>query len=416
MKYYYILLIVLLSTAVSAQNKEYKKLQNLFNSGEYNKCINISKKILSKKSREIMPLFYCSKANFELFKRDSSYLNLKQSLKYLNKLVKVDKKKQNEGIYSDLMKELKIESVNFANTLYYDDKNKSKIFYDYLAKIYKDTLNQFYDFHPELKPKLAESKGLNEVESAVNQVDMKGRKQGFWTKSYDNGVVAYEVYFKDDKPVGTHKRYHYNGKLMATLVFDETGEWTDAKLFDESGVLIARGKYKNKKKEGLWTLCKDSLIIGTENYKNGVKNGESFTFYAENGQVSAHMHWTNGVENGVRRQYYLNGNKRLEAKIVNGKRDGIYLKYHNNGKLATTGKFKNGREEGAWKYYNRDGKQVEVVNYVDGKSDKKDKLDKKLLEEFQNIKQNDKKFIDPAKYKNNPQEYFERVRANQRNE
>ncbi len=410
MRNFFILFILITNTAVFAQNKEYKKLNNLFNTKQYDKCIKQSKKVISKKAKELMPLYYCAKANYELFKKDSSANNLKQSLKYMWKIIKTDKQHKNKNVYSDFKKELKITSADYAKKVFYKNKNASKFYFDYIAKVYNDTLSQYYEFHSDLKQTVNDNVGLNTVKMSVNKIDENGKKQGFWTKKYKSGVVAYEVYFKDDKPVGTHKRYHPNGKLMAVLVFDDNGEWADAELFDENASLMAKGKYRNKKKEGLWMLYKDTATVGIINYKGGEKHGISKTFYADNGRISEQKNWDNGVENGIWRQYYHNGKKRLESKVENGKRNGLYLMYHDNGRIKTKGAFKNDIMDGAWIYYDVNGKQLDVITYTNGKADKQEEMDRKQIEILKKLEENKGRFIDPAKYINNPHEYFKKVK------
>ncbi len=151
MRYILIVFVLMINTAVFAQTKEYKKLNNLLSTKQYNKCIKLSKKILSKKPKEVQPLYYCSKANFEIFKQDSTSNNLKQSLKYMWKVLRADKDAENENLYSEHNKELKITSTKYAEELFYKNKNNSKIYFDYIAKIYNDTLNQYYEFYPDLK-------------------------------------------------------------------------------------------------------------------------------------------------------------------------------------------------------------------------------------------------------------------------
>lgn len=415
MRHYLIVIIMMLNAVISAQPKEYNKLKKLLDAKEYDKCINSSKKIISKNPRELMPLFYCTKANLELFKTDSNSTNLKNSLKYMWKILRADKKQEHTKLYSELMTEVKTTSKNYAEKLFYANKNKSKIYYDYIAKIYKDTLNQYYEFYPDLKKSNTVSLGLSSVKVTENKIDENGKKQGFWTKKYENGVVAYEVYFKDDKPVGTHKRYHMNGNLMAKLVFDDKGEWSDAELYDKDAVLIAKGKYQNKLRQGLWTLYRDTLIVGKVNYKDGKKNGKSVTYYAFNGQVSEQKLWKNGIEDGIWRQFYPNGKKRLEAKIVNGKRNGAYIKYYDNGMPEIQGGYKNDIMDGKWIYYNRDGKEVDVITYTNGKADKQEEMNKKRAEILKKLDENKGRFVDPAKYINNPQEYFNKVRDKRNN-
>ena len=40
------------------------------------------------------------------------------------------------------------------------------------------------------------------VSQTINEVDENNKKQGVWTKSFNNGGVRYKGQFKDDKPYG----------------------------------------------------------------------------------------------------------------------------------------------------------------------------------------------------------------------
>lgn len=405
-----IFLLFLINISIFAQLKDYKKLRLAYDNKQYEKCVDLSAKYIKKSPKELMPIYYCSKANFELFNQNNSPNYLKQSLKYVWKLTKTDKKQTNIELYADFKKKLHLKTKNVAYDIYSKDKNKAKPYYDYLAKIYQDTLAQFYEFHPEYRKSISAKKGLNQNRMSVNKLDKSGKKQGFWTKKYKNGVVAYEVYFKDDKPVGTHKRYHQNGKLMAKLVFDDKGEWTDAELFNDKAMLIAKGKYKNKKKEGLWTLYKDSLVVGQENYTDDKKNGVSKTFYITSGKIAEEKHWKNGLEDGMWRQYHQNGKLRLEAKIIKGVRNSTFIKYHDNGRVEIKGAYKNDKMNGVWIYYDRDGKEQNRTTYKDGKAENQKELDKKQKEYLDKLEQNKGRIVDPAKYINNPNEYFRKTR------
>ena len=45
-----------------------------------------------------------------------------------------------------------------------------------------------------------------------NYTDINGLKQGYWQKKYYNGNIKYEVYFKNNKPIGEFKRFYESGK------------------------------------------------------------------------------------------------------------------------------------------------------------------------------------------------------------
>jgi len=405
----YIAIALMFSSAVTAQNKEFKKLQSYFDKQDYEKCIESAQKTIKKNPKEVLPSMYVSRSYFELFKTaddKSRAKKLRNSLKYAAKAKRLDKEQDVLPEYEDFYLELQKSAKAYGDEVFYSEqKDKSKFVYDYLVKIYQDTTIQYRKFHPESKKDLNETIGLSIRTQKVNQTDANGLKQGFWTKKYKNGVVAYEVTFKDNKPVGDYKRYHENGKLNAFLVYDEEGKWADAKMYDDNGKLIAEGKYNGKLKEGLWVYSNKGKKVAEETYKNGKKEGVSKSFF-ENGSISEEKHWNNDVENGVWRQYYPNGKKRLETRIDNGMRNSVYYLYYQNGMLEIRGKYKNDRMEGKWIYYDKKGKVVKETKYTKGIADNQDELDEEEQKIFKQFEENRKRLKDPKDYINNPYEYM----------
>jgi len=404
-----ILIAIIFSSALLAQSKEYKKMKSFLDKKEYEKCIESSLKSIKKEPKEIFPPLYASLAYFEQFKiADDKYKSkrLRNALKYAAKAKKNDKKGVVVPQYSEYYSELKESSLKYGDEIFYsEDKDKSRFIYDYLVKIYEDTTTQYRDFHPESKKSVTSAIGLNTRTEKINQTDENELRQGFWTKKYPNGVLAYEVRFKDGKPIGDYKRYHENGKLNAYLIYDNTGEWADAKLYDEDGKIVAEGKYFGKLKDGLWIYSHDGNKVAEENFKMGKKEGVSKSFF-NNGNVSEEKNWAGDIENGVWRQYYIDGKKRLETRIDNGVRNSVYYLYYTNGRLKIRGKYKNDRMDGKWTYYNEKGKVTKEIRYVKGVAENQNELDEKEQEVFKQFEENKKRLKDPKDYINNPYEYM----------
>jgi len=408
-KFASVILILVFSSILFAQNKEYKKLESYFDKKDYEKCIESALKSIKKAPKEIFPPLYASMAYYEQFKTvENKYKNkrLRNALRYAAKAKKLDKKKQVLPKYNDYYNELKESSKKYGDEIFYsENKDKSRFIYDYLAKIYRDTTIQYREFHPESRKNVNSEIGLNTRTEKVNQTDDNGLKQGFWTKKYQNGVVAYEVTFKNNKPIGDYKRFHENGKINAYLIYDNNGEWADAKMYDDNGKIVAEGKYFGKLKDGLWVYSQDGKKVAEENFKMGKKEGVSKTFF-NNGSVSEEKNWKNGIENGVWRQYYFEEKKRLESRIENGKRNSPYYLYYENGRLKIRGKYKNDHMDGKWTYYDKKGKVLKEINYVNGKAENQDELDEKEQNIFKQFEENKKQLKDPKDYINNPYEYM----------
>ena len=74
-----------------------------------------------------------------------------------------------------------------------------------------------------------------------------------WQKSYPKSTAfEYKGQFKDDKPVGTFTYYYPSTKVKAVIKHDEKTGRSAALMYHESGVLFARGIYKNQLKDSVW--------------------------------------------------------------------------------------------------------------------------------------------------------------------
>lgn len=190
-----------------------------------------------------------------------------------------------------------------------------------------------------------------------------------------------------------------------------------AKLY-ENAVLAAEGKFNNSgKKEGFWRyyFSTGGLRL-TENYKNGVIQGEAREYrrngylrevrkYSSSGdQTEEHEYTYNGIldnitivktggENevigyhidghkqtnlkvkngelmdGKSRWYYSNGKLEKEMEILDGKRTGEYKEYYENGTLKVQGTYRKGDRNGVYTIYYENGKKQSELNYTNGKAD-----------------------------------------------
>ena len=69
---------------------------------------------------------------------------------------------------------------------------------------------------------------------------------------------------------------------------------------------------------------------------------------------------------GLRTDFYENGNKEFEAPYKDGKLNGLGISWYENGQKKSTGHFKNGEKDGLWSYWDEDGKKISEKHFVDG--------------------------------------------------
>jgi len=290
---------------IYSQDKKLSKIESYYNKGKYEKCITKAKDYITENKENAAPYYFIGVSYFRQYTILKDNFSVKSAGKYIYKGIK----KENHEVYDEKF-QIEIDSLhtilrNYAANYYDANKKLSKPYFDYLAKIYNDTLKQYHEiFKKEEDRPDAEIVRLTE-EGKINQTDENGLKQGKWMKVYSNGVTAYEVFFKDDKPVGELKRYHENGKLAALLNYDEAGDTASAKFYDEKGDLISEGTYVGKKKNGKWIYYQNKIKIKEENFKDDSLHGNQIMFF-DNGQIYDKRIYENGTQTGFWLKYYKN--------------------------------------------------------------------------------------------------------------
>lgn len=415
-----ILISIFLLTEISfAQNRRLEKIKEYYNAGEFTECIEQSKKYISRNSSESIGYYYLAFSNYHLY--DQADENRKQSfvfqatgnlLKAVQKDRKLEELKPFEKEYHELQKIL----LEKGKTLFESDKkDKSRYYFDNLAKIYKDTTEEYLQIHyPErfnqdLSYVTAKSKALAQHEGPINQTDIKGWKQGIWIEKFDNGNIKHKINFVNDKPVGEFIKFYKNGNVKVEMTIDETGKRAAAILYHENGDKAAMGFYQNQEKDSLWQyFINDSLLILEESYNKGVKDGEERSYYIF-GVLLEEINWKNGKKHGAWRRYYPTGRVDFETLYKNGQRHGIYNKYYENGKLNITGKYKNDLRHGIWKIHDAEKNEDIVLEYINGKPKNADKLEQKEQEWFDKMEKMKNTIPDPQNYLNNPREYMNKM-------
>lgn len=219
----------------------------------------------------------------------------------------------------------------------------------------------------------------------VNQKDAQGRKQGVWKKPYENSsAYVYVGQFKDDKPVGKFTYFYESGKTKIIMNFWKDGKTSYANMYHETGYLMARGKYLNRKKDSTWVHYDDRGIISSqEDYKKGKLDGQSVVFYEpSNGQykVMEYAYWKAGLQHGEYKKYHPNAKVAEEGNYVDGNKHGEIKHYHPNGRIALIERYKYAVKHGYQIAYDKTGKQAGFKLYWEGKELKGEALKKKAAE------------------------------------
>jgi len=217
----------------------------------------------------------------------------------------------------------------------------------------------------------------------VNQKDAQGRKQGVWKKPYPSSAAfIYVGQFKDDKPLGQFTYFYESGKTKIIMDFRDDGKTSYAKMYHESGYLMARGKYINQEKDSTWVTYDDRGIISyQEDYKKGKLDGQRVIFYEPvNGQykVMEYSYWKAGLQHGEYKKYHPNSKVAEEGNYVDGNKHGEVKHYHPHGKIALVQRYKYAVKHGYQIAYDKTGKRTGYTLYCDGTEFKREALKKKV--------------------------------------
>ena len=247
--------------------------------------------------------------------------------------------------------------------------------------------------------------------SQVNQTDTNGLRQGLWKKQQPNGKPLYEGQFKNDKPIGTWKRYHEGGQVKAVINYDANTDSAFAQLFDELGKKVAEGVYINEKKAGAWKYFSEDRLIADEQFKLGLKDGVSHTYY-DSGEVLEEIDWKNGKQDGNHGVFFKDGKPFMEYKMQYDLRNGLCLTYFKNGKLELEAYYKNNLRDGNWNFYHENGDLWYTLKYEYGvilNPQVRDSVANIQLQDFEKNKDN---VVDPEKYLEDPAEFIMRKNIN----
>ena len=102
------------------------------------------------------------------------------------------------------------------------------------------------------------------------------------------------------------------------------------------------------------------------NYEDGKLDGLSKEYF-ENGQLKYIHNYKNGEYHGLLKGYYIDGKLKYEFNYKNDKKDGLCKDYFENGQLKFEGNYKEGKLDGLCKDYFENGQLKFEGNYKEGK-------------------------------------------------
>ena len=146
----------------------------------------------------------------------------------------------------------------------------------------------------------------------INQVDIDGKKQGFWKIWYTKGgQLKEEGKYKSSRKNGLWKKYYPEGEMWSQITYKNNRPAGDFTTYYQNGVIEEKGSFYTSgrgKYTGDFVRYHENGNISQEKKFNesGKTNGVQ-KLYHENGQVAVEWSSTNGMEVGELTRYYENG-------------------------------------------------------------------------------------------------------------
>jgi antitoxin component YwqK of YwqJK toxin-antitoxin module len=192
---------------------------------------------------------------------------------------------------------------------------------------------------------------IDEVNKIVE--DVNNNPSGSYTEVvslHDNGQKDQESVYEYFEKVQDLFWYDTGEKRVAlNYVY---GVLDNGVFFHKNGLKNSEGKYKNSKKDGVWTSWDENGIKYLETtYVNGLKT-----------KISSFS----GNEVNIK-NYYEDGQEKFRGKWIEGKKHGSLMWWHENGEISAIEQYKDGVLDGKaiQKYPN--GQTKQYVEYINGK-------------------------------------------------
>lgn len=185
-----------------------------------------------------------------------------------------------------------------------------------------------------------------------------GKRNGICKKYYETGVMREQAFYHDNKKIGLCVRWNGDGTILRIVEYKGV---TDDFTIDQNITLRAHAgrvfEYIPIDFGGVLNLYKDTILVHTETYKNGVRNGVCTSFY-DDGSLLNRCEFLNNKVDGQTINFYKNGGVRCICTYVKGVKEGICVVYYENGVISKIYNYKNGAQHGDFRNYDYNGKLI----------------------------------------------------------
>jgi antitoxin component YwqK of YwqJK toxin-antitoxin module len=232
----------------------------------------------------------------------------------------------------------------------------------------KEGLSKEYDKNGNIITLLEYNNDFLISRERINRIDNKGLKQGVWKEFYPGGSVKSEKSYKDDMLHGYYKEYDNRGILVMTMLY-ENGSVVKSKVEDQPDIEI-ENRYDQNNKLVYSGPFRNKVPVGVHREYNAEGKVINSYVYNDNGLLlSQGIVDEAGRYNGKWKDLYPDGKTQAEGQYTDSRRTGLWKFYSPAGKLEQTGAYNNGRPDGLWTWYYDDGSVLREEEYFQGQRD-----------------------------------------------
>lgn len=256
----------------------------------------------------------------------------------------------------------------------------------------RNGISREYDMNGNLITIYQYNNGVLVEREKINRTDEGGYKQGVWKTFFPNGKVQTEIHYSDGLLNGPYKEYDQDGNVKMLLLYAKgmiVEEQDTAALdieirneIDSEGNITYSGSFRNNVPVGVHRRYdKDGSVIQAFLYQdNGIKIGEGiitnegkkegpWKYFYEDGSIRASGNFTNNLEQGTWKYFYNTGKTEQTGNYKNGKFDGLWTWYYQSGAPKREEEYYDGREEGLSTEYDTVGNIITSGSYFDGQKE-----------------------------------------------
>lgn len=213
----------------------------------------------------------------------------------------------------------------------------------------------------DTRPRLQRQRTL--VERACVRED--GTRHGPALEMTHGGRLLARGFYREGKKEGRWQRYFRNGKLAEQISYRADKQHGPLRRYLPDGRLLGRAEMTEG--AGLYeALHSNGKTAERGRIVAGERDGP-WQYFRNDGERASEGIFTRGKKHGRWRSWHQGGKLAWESSFSRGKRHGPWRSFFEDGKPEKEGAFLGGKRSGAWRFYHRNGKLARAGTFVDGK-------------------------------------------------